>query len=265
MAILSRPSCDIYYETSGEGPAIVFAHGAGGNHLSWWQQIPVFSGAYRCVAFDHRGWGRSIEQEGGPGPAAFVDDLIALLDELEIEKTALVAQSMGGWSCLGATLRQPERIAALVMADTLGGLTNPEIAAGAEVVAERQRREGHRGLGTMAYHPNLRERDPSMAFLYDEVMAMNPPLDGSIRQTLAALAPDPDAVAALEVPLLWVVGGEDRIFSPVMARAAQAHVPGSSYFEVPDTGHSVYFERPVQFNMQLNSFLVEAGWGESVF
>ena len=117
----------------------------------------------------------------------------------------------------------------------------------------------------MAYHPNLRERDPSMAFLYDEVMAMNPPLDGSIRQTLAALAPDPDAVAALEVPLLWVVGGEDRIFSPVMARAAQAHVPGSSYFEVPDTGHSVYFERPVQFNMQLNSFLVEAGWGESVF
>ena len=60
---------------------------------------------------------------------------------------------MGGWTCLGATLRQPERIAALVMADTLGGLTNPEIAAGAEIVAERQRREGQRGAGDDGVSP----------------------------------------------------------------------------------------------------------------
>ncbi len=262
MATLPRPACDIYYEASGEGPAIVFAHGAGGNHLSWWQQVPVFSSAYRCVAFDHRGWGRSIEQEGGPGPAAFVDDLIALLDELEIERTALVAQSMGGWTCLGAALRRPERVAALVMADTLGGLQADAIPARSKPLRARLRREG---LANLAYHPNLRERDPAQAFLYDEIMALNPPLGPDTLDALRAITPDPDAVAALPMPLLWVVGGDDPLCPPETVRAAQAHVPGSSYFELPNTGHSVYFERPVEFNMQLNSFLVNAGWGSSVF
>lgn len=37
----------LYYESHGEGPAIVFAHGRGGNHLSWWRQVPAFSDDYR--------------------------------------------------------------------------------------------------------------------------------------------------------------------------------------------------------------------------
>ena len=262
MAILSRPGCDLYYETAGAGPAIVFAHGAGGNHLSWWQQVPIFAEAYRCVAFDHRGWGRSVEQEGGPGAAAFADDLVALLDELEIEQAALVAQSMGGWTCLGAALQHPERVSALVMGGTVGGLTTDKIPPITGAARSRLRDEG---LAKLAYHPNLRERDPALAFLFDEIMALNPPVAANLTDVLAELAPDPGAVAALKMPLLWVVGGNDPIVPPAVLRAAQAHVPGSAFFEVPDTGHSVYFERPVQFNMQLNSFLVESGWGRSVF
>lgn len=260
MATLSRPDCELYYEVSGDGPAVIFAHGAGGNHLSWWQQVPIFSSAYRCVAFDHRGWGRSVEQEGGPGPSAFVNDLLALLDELEIERTALVAQSMGGWTCLGAAVQAPERVAALVMADTTGGLVTDEMPP---PTAARRALRSSGGLGSVAYHPNLRERDPAQAFLYDEIMALNPPLDPEL---LGALnAPDPAAVATLPMPILWIVGGEDALIPPEMIRAAHQHVPGSSYFEVPHTGHSVYFERPVEFNMQINSFLVDAGWGTSIF
>jgi len=41
---LERPGCRIYYEVTGSGPAIIFAHGLGSNHLTWWQQIPHFSG-----------------------------------------------------------------------------------------------------------------------------------------------------------------------------------------------------------------------------
>ena len=261
MATLSRPACELYYETLGDGPAIVFAHGGGGNHLSWWQQAPIFAEAYRCVVFDHRGWGRSVEQEGGPGPAGFVDDLIALLDELEIDQAALVAQSMGGWTCLGAAVQHPERVSALLMSGTTGGLTTEKVASVART-RERIRREG---LGNLAYHPNLRERDPALAFLYDEIMALNPPLNQDVIELMAELAPDADTVAALQMPVLWVVGAGDPLMPPLVIRAARDHVPGSSYFEMPDTGHSVYFERPVEFNMQLNSFLVEAGWGQSIF
>lgn len=261
MPTLSRPSCELYYETLGDGPAIVFAHGGGGNHLSWWQQAPIFAEAYRCVVFDHRGWGRSVEQDGGPGPAGFVDDLIALLDELEIDQAALVAQSMGGWTCLGAAVQHPERVSALLMSGTTGGLTTEKVASVART-RERIRREG---LGNLAYHANLRERDPALAFLYDEIMALNPPLNQDVIELMAELAPDADTVAALQMPVLWVVGAGDPLMPPLVIRAARDHVPGSSYFEMPDTGHSVYFERPVEFNMQLNSFLVEAGWGQSIF
>ena len=261
MPTLSRPSCELYYETLGDGPAIVFAHGGGGNHLSWWQQAPIFAEAYQCVVFDHRGWGRSVEQEGGPGPAGFVADLIALLDELEIDQAALVAQSMGGWTCLGAAVQNPERVSALLMSGTTGGLTTRGVSS---VASARERIRRH-GLGRLAYHPNLRERDPAMAFLYDEIMALNPPLDPNLLGDMAKLAPDPEVVANLVTPLLWIVGSDDPLMPPSVIRAAHEHVPGSFYFEAAETGHSVYFERPVEFNMQLNSFLVGAGWGKSVF
>ena len=43
---------NIYYEIEGHGPPLVFAHGAGANHMSWWQQVPEFAGNYTCVVFD---------------------------------------------------------------------------------------------------------------------------------------------------------------------------------------------------------------------
>lgn len=260
MPMLERPNCDIFYEETGSGPAIIFAHGAGGNHLSWWQQVPVFARSYRCVAFDHRGWGRSIPS-GGPGPAAFVEDLIALMDELRIDQAALVAQSMGGWTCLGAALQAPQRVAALVMADTVGGLMTDEIRGPWE--AARKLVAGQ-GLGVLAYDQSLRKRDPALAFLYDEIMAMNPPRDPALMGVLSELAPDSDAVAELAMPILWVVGGNDPLIPPVVMRAAQAHVSGSQYYEIPATGHSVYFERAAEFNVQLSRFLADAGWGSGI-
>ena len=262
MPTLSRPHCELYYEETGEGPAIVFAHGAGGNHLSWWQQVPVFRERYRCVSFDHRGWGRSAEQPGGDGPNAFTPDLIALLDELEIEKAALVAQSMGGWTCLGAAVRHPDRVAALVMADTLGGLTNGEIGP---IVAKARERMQEAGLAALAYDPNLRERNPALAYLYDEVMALNPPRDPALLAALGRVAPSAEEAAALQMPVLWVVGSNDPIMPPEAIRLVHRLVPGSSYFEQPATGHSVYFERAGQFNLVLSQFLAEAGWGEGAF
>ena len=111
---------DLYYESTGTGPAVVLAHGVGGNHAIWWKQVKYFSQWYQVINFDHRGFGLSRDVEGGPGRAAFVDDLEALLDHLEIEQASLVAQSMGGRTCLGFSVKRPERVQALVMAATTG-------------------------------------------------------------------------------------------------------------------------------------------------
>src|SRR3546814_9684695 len=87
--------------------------------LSWGQQVPVFREAYRCVAIDHRGFGRS-EDTTGEGVARFIDDLEALVDHLGVERFSIVAQSMGGRASLGYAVRHLDRVRALVMADTGG-------------------------------------------------------------------------------------------------------------------------------------------------
>src|SRR5580765_7218975 len=60
-----------FYEVHGTGPALVFAHGSGGTHMSWWQQVPVLSKNYTCITIDHRTFGYSRDTPGGPGRKAF--------------------------------------------------------------------------------------------------------------------------------------------------------------------------------------------------
>jgi 3-oxoadipate enol-lactonase len=77
---LQRPDCTIHYEVTGSGPALVFAHGLGGNHMSWWQQVAHFSPRCMCVTFAHRGFAPSSPVAGGPDPADYADDLAALIE-----------------------------------------------------------------------------------------------------------------------------------------------------------------------------------------
>src|SRR5215470_16630623 len=119
-AYLDRPGCRLYYEVTGSGPALVFAHGLGGNHLSWWQQVAQFAPHYTCVAFAHRGFAPSDPIPGGPDPADYAGDLAALIDHLGFSDVRLVGQSMGGWTMLEYTLAHPKKVKALVLSSTSG-------------------------------------------------------------------------------------------------------------------------------------------------
>ena len=61
------------------------------------------------------------------GPLGFVDDLAALIDHLRLPDVRLVAQSMGGWTCLGYALREPRKVRGLVLACTVGTVSHPDI------------------------------------------------------------------------------------------------------------------------------------------
>ena len=61
----------LYYERHGSGPAVLFAHGAGGNALTWWQQVPAISRRYTAVTFDHRAFARPPDITAGPARLAF--------------------------------------------------------------------------------------------------------------------------------------------------------------------------------------------------
>src|SRR5262245_4818146 len=193
MPFLPRDGCQLYYETHGAGPALVFAHGLGGSHLSWWQQVPHFRDRYTCVTFDHRGFGLSKELPDGRGADAFVDDLAALIEHLGIPDVRLVAQSMGGWTCLGYALRHPERVRALVMACTVGTLRDADTE---DLFRAQAAGRPEAALFARGIHPaggdRLAREQPALHFLYREVDALSHDLDkDAVRRKLIKLRSTP--------------------------------------------------------------------------
>ncbi len=243
---------DLYYESNGEGPAIVFAHGRGGNHMSWWQQVAVFSKSYRCITFDHRGFGQSEDVPDGPGRHAYVDDLKALLDYLGIQDAFLVAQSMGGLSCLPFAVAYPERTRGLVLADTTGGIGDESVAG---LVREHKAPTDTLDR-TLAR--SFRDNHPVKTFLYLEINWLNPPRAADpISGFASGEGPKADELARMQTPTLLMVGKEDAVFPPHIMEAAHALIPGSRLEIVPDCGHSVYFEHPEVFNRVVNEFIAQ--------
>src|SRR5579859_6208400 len=200
MPMLNTNGAGLYYETHGSGPAIVFAHGAGGNHLSWWQQVPFFRERYTCVTFDHRGFGRSLDPRPVTEHPRFDEDLAALIDHLELLDVRLVAQSMGGWTCLGYAVSHPERVRALVMADTAGGLTSPALE---QARAAAQAKRGDLPLLGGALSQGFRRRDPAGAFLYEQIFALNPPREQTLGRAsqLNRLPVTAEQAAAMRLPV----------------------------------------------------------------
>jgi len=256
--MLTTNGADLYYETHGAGPAIVFAHGAGGNHLSWFQQVPCFRDRYTCVTFDHRGFGRSLDARPAEERPRFDEDLAALIDHLQLSDVRLVAQSMGGWTCLGYAITHPERVRALVMADTAGGLTSPELE---HARAAAQARRGDLPLLGGALSQNFRQRDSAGAFLYEQIFALNPPREQALGRgtPLNRLAVSAEQAAAMKLPVLFIEGADDVLIPPDVIKVAQQFIPGARMQMVADAGHSVYFERPAEFNRVLGAFLSEVG------
>jgi 3-oxoadipate enol-lactonase len=259
MPYLDVPGARLYYEVHGpEGaPALVFAHGLGGNHISWWQQVPEFAKRYRCVTFAHRGFAPSTQEAAEPGAAAFADDLETLLDHLGLAEVRLVAQSMGGWTCLAFALRHPGRVRALVMCDTHGTFMSPQI----EAVYRSRPRGLELGLFERGIHPAGGERmakeQRALHHLYWQINNLASGLDkDALRQQLVALrTTPPEALSVLQMPVLCLAGAEDIVIPPEAVELLAGALPDAGFVLIPKAGHSVYFERAEEFNHLVGEFL----------
>jgi 3-oxoadipate enol-lactonase len=247
---------DLYYETHGSGPALVFAHGGGGNHLSWWQQVPAFAQHYTVITFDHRSFGHSCDLPNGPGPHAFVQDLTALLDHLKIEKAAVAGQSMGGWTVCGFAAAHPERTSALILCDTTGGIETPEAGKAHATIRERSRGELSQVLAN-AYAKSFPERAPALSFLYRQISTLNTYVAPNLVSTLFALKHQVKPIVDHRIPTLLLVGEEDVLTPPEAVRSLMTPIPQARFVQILHAGHSAYFERADEYNHIVGEFLRE--------
>jgi 3-oxoadipate enol-lactonase len=256
-----RPGAKLYFEARGTGPALVLLHGLGGNHLSWWRQVPVFAARHRVVTFAARGFAPSTAATLPPDPADFAGDLEALLDALGIERCALVAQSMGGWAAVEFALANPSRVSALVLAATSGTFDVRRLdpaafdawAAKAEAARGALRKDGiHPAAGR-----RLAASDPALHHLYLSIdaLAASGGLDKeALRAKLKRNRP-PEEAAKLACPVLLAMGEEDAVFPSFLAPRLAASMRAARHVEFPRAGHSAYFERADEFNAAVASFL----------
>ncbi len=259
---LDRPDCRVYYETEGSGPPLIFAHGLGGNYMSWWQQVPHFRDRYTCVTFSHRGFAPSSAPPGGADPHAYGDDLAALIDHLGAQDVRIVAQSMGGWSALDYAFANPARVRALVLASTGGSTAWPASALLDRVARWRSESEAaSAALFARGIHPAGGERmareQPALNYLYRAIDALSAGLDKTALRPrlMAALRHPVDRLRTLNLPTLWLTGAEDLVFPPFVADALSTLMPNARVVSVKAAGHSVYFERAAEFNRLVDDFL----------
>jgi pimeloyl-ACP methyl ester carboxylesterase len=117
MPTVELSEVTIHYKEHGEGPPCLGIMGFALDQRFWAAQIPAVTKTHRFITFDNRGVGRSTGEQISD-VAHMVDDSIALLDHLEIDKTVVFGVSMGGTIAQQLALAHPERVEALILGIT---------------------------------------------------------------------------------------------------------------------------------------------------
>jgi pimeloyl-ACP methyl ester carboxylesterase len=139
---------EMYYAIYGQGEPVLLIHGGLGHADIWSSQVAELSKTHKVIVADSRGHGRSTRNDQPFGYDLMASDYLALLDQLKIQKTALVGWSDGGIIGLDIAMNHPERLtklyaqAANVTTDGVdpGVLTNKTFAAYIERSGEDYRR-----------------------------------------------------------------------------------------------------------------------------
>jgi len=255
---------NIHYIDQGPRGAmpVIFIHAFPLNHTMWNPQILALSEIHRVVAYDIRGHGESDVGDGQYTIELFVDDLIALVDHLKIEKAILCGLSLGGYIALRALERYPERWSALVLSDTRSDADSDETKLKRSAVLKLVKEQGvslfAEEFVKPAFMSETFQTNPEMIQTVREMILKNPPL--GISGALLALASRTDTTESLKqikIPTLILVGEKDQITPPAAALSMKEAIPNAEMYVIPNAGHLSNLENPVEFNRRLMSFLSE--------
>ncbi|APE37984.1 alpha/beta hydrolase [Nocardia mangyaensis] len=244
---LARPNAEIAFaDTGGEGPAVVFVHGAGMDHTMFDTQVKALTaGGYRVVTWDLRGHGESLLAPGARFAAAdALDDLAALLRECEIDRAVLVGHSLGGNLAQAFVRTHGKRAAGLIVLDSTWN-TGP--LSGFERFALRLAAPSLAMIPARTL-PGLMARasavTPSAIARTEAIFARMPKrifLD-VWRATVSFVEPDPDY--RCPVPLALVRGARDRTGNIATAMPRWAQAEGITEHVIPDAGHILTWDAP---------------------
>ena len=222
----------IHYKVEGSGSPVVLQHGSASSMQAWYQNgyVEPLKSDYQLILLDARGHGDSDKPHDSASYALplRVSDIVAVLDELGIEKAHYYGYSMGGWIGFGMAKHASDRVRSFIIGGAHPYADSAEAFHGVDgtdpdaFIAAMEKFAGQRAT------PEARER-----------------ILGCDIQALAAAMHDrnslEDVVLTMTMPCLFFVGEDDPRFPKV--RECVKPMPNATFVSLPDQNHS-------QANMQ---------------
>ncbi|MBR9814642.1 alpha/beta fold hydrolase [bacterium] len=242
------------------GLPILFIHGLGASGQDWEYQWPAFAGAHRLISPDLRGHGNSRARRPW-GIAAQAQDMLALLDELSIERCIVVGHSMGGAIAQSLALTAPQRIERLVISNSLPSfrLNTAHRFRQAMMRVAVVAAVGVRPLASMISerlfpHPHQGDLRQRMTTRYGALPRW------VYLQSLRALASWSvvTRLSELTMPVL-LVGAEHDYFPPADTERFAAALPNCRLHWMAGSRHATPVDAAPEFNALVRQFIADSG------
>ncbi|MEM7221582.1 MAG: alpha/beta fold hydrolase [Pseudomonadota bacterium] len=255
------------YALSGpaDGPLVVLIHGLGLNRGCWQWHMPALTARARVLTYDLYGHGDSAAPPAKPSLSLFAAQLRELLDELQVEASALVGFSLGGMINRRFAIDHPERVAALAILNS----PNERGPEAQRLVEERAAQSAAGGPAatldatierwfTAAFRSG---RPEVIALVRDWVLANDPASYAQCREVLAKGVTElVRSHPPIDRPTLVMTAEHDSGSTPAMSRAIAAEIPGARFLIVPSLQHMGLVEAPDLFTEPVLDFLDETGF-----
>jgi 3-oxoadipate enol-lactonase len=248
---------DIWYEVTGDGPAIVFIHANPFDHDLWMYQAAHFSTWFKVVGVDIRGYGRSDKVTAAFSLKDMCDDVIGVMQDLGISHAICGGCSVGSGIALLLGLDHPERFDALILVGGNSGSSD----------RYQKRIEGYRNDLADYHIKHLRDlvhpqfaQSKLGAHLLNMFVEREPRLKGDAIAQVFMAGNHTDMTARLptmKVATLVINGELDH--SLPAGRKTVSLVPGAVHKILPGTGHACCIEDPAGFDALVIDFLHARG------
>jgi len=239
---------------------IIFIHGFPFNKSMWEQQVEAFKENCRVIAYDVRGHGDSDAGAVDFSIDLFANDLISLMDALKIDKAMLCGLSMGGYIALNAVENYPDRFDALILSDTTCIADTPEAKEKRIKTIESIKKDGvekfaDESIQNLFAPESLTGKKKEIAAVTEMIVNT---AEESIFKTLRAFYERKETCSKLpdiNIPVLIMVGKEDKITPPAAAQMMHEKIEGSVLKIIEHAGHLSNIENPSEFNSQIEKLV----------
>ena len=229
------------YERRGTGSPLVLLHGYPLDHHLWDEVAPLLENTFELILPDLRGFGESSTVDSFYAMEDIASDIAALLDHLEIQKTAIVGHSMGGYVALAFARLYPERVSGF-------GLVSSQVLADPP-----DRKEGRyksaaevadKGIASVVetMTPKFTSSPQLQKFARESMERQQPAAYIGALKAMAERVDSSPLLSSLNVPVVIVHGDADALIPIDRAREVKAAIPHAHLVEITGAGHMPMME-----------------------